>query len=417
MYHEKVVRKRLDRLTDQIRATENPFFEFHDYPVEYCAEMCKRIASIFDPTKKQLIRPMTVEEEAFITHELARCKADAMYWVRRYAFIKTKEQTLVRIVPFEAQEILLKHIANAELDAVRGLTGDGIVLAVLKARQLGASTLTEALITHRAIFYANTTALVAGDVESQSAYLFDMLERIYENLPWWMKPTKDHHVKDTEMYFSDLDSLILVESGKSVRGGATHGQARGQMGRGKTYPLAHLSEISTWDNPGQIDDSLMPAIPRHPRTLAIFESTARGRGNEWHRMWIAAKKGLGRRRPVFIPWYAETSTYTRPAPDNWQPSDIALQHAEKVHEQSPKWCGKSVILSRDQLYWWEMERADHIERRKLHVFLAEYTADDMEAFQNTTLSAFSPELLHEMQQKARNPETVADIRVRTELRA
>lgn len=414
MYHPEVARKRLDRLVDAIRAKADPRFAPREYSIREIEAWTARLEQICDP-KKGLTRGLTEEEERFILNELTISKADALYWVTRYPRIKTKEARLERISLMESQEIIFHHLGRVEKLAIEGKRGDGVMLMVLKARQLGASTLTEALIAHRCFLYSNLMALIAGDVPEQSAYLFDMIERIYENLPWWMKPAKTYHTKDEGMYFEATDTLISVGSGKSVRGGDTLGQGRGQIGRGKTPHLVHLSEVSTWENAEQIEDSLEPAIPRVPTTLAIAESTARGRGNAWHDMWLAAKKGLGRWVPVFIPWYAESRTYRRPAPEGWEPSELAKAHAEKAKTVSAKWCGRTIELERDQLFWWETTRTEAIERRKLHIFLAEYTADDLEAFQNTGRSVFPFELLHEIRQQQTREPVVVDVRPKVEL--
>jgi len=411
MYHPAVVRARLTQIADYTR-TFDPTFTFRDYSLGQVEEWIARLDTLYDEEKGVLRRGLNPDEERFVYHEINKAKADATYWLTHYGWIKTKAQTLSRITLLESQEIALRTIAARELECVRQPGGDGIVLMILKARQLGMSTLVEGLISHRVFFYPYTGALVAADVPTQSAYLFDMLERFHANLPWWMKPARTHHVKDQEMYFGDLDTLILVQSGKSTRGGATLGLERGQMGRGQTWPLFHGSELSTWENPDQIDDSLMPSIPETPLTLAVFESTGRGRGNWWHDAWLAARKGVGRRRPVFIPWYAERHTYSRPAPSSWSPSPLALAHAAKVLETSARWCGRSVTLNRDQLYWWEMTRADYAERKKLHLFLAEYAADDLEAFQATSLSVFPHDTINEQRQMARPTAGLVEFRPR-----
>jgi hypothetical protein len=412
LYSPSVSERRIQSLVEQIRKGADPLFKVREHDLWEVDEWVAHLERLHDP-EKGLTRALNQAEVRFVTGELALSKAFFPYWLLRYPLIKTKEQTLSRVRLLESQEIILQRVAKEEEEAVEGRSGDGLLFAVLKARQLGASTLAECILAHRAFFYSNTTALVAGDVPEQSAYLFDMIERIYENLPWWMKPERTYAVKDNQLFFGKLDSLVLVGSGKSVRGGADFERGRGQLGRGKTLPLSHLSELSTWENTDQIDDSLMPAIPRHARTLAIFESTARGRGNWWHNAWLLAKKGLGRLKPVFIPWYAETRTYRRPAPLDWEPSQLALAHAKRAKEVSAQWCGRSVELERDQLYWWETTRAEALEKKKLSIFLAEYAADDLEAFQNTSRSVFPSELLHELRQGVQQPPVVCDVRLKS----
>lgn len=414
MYNDTISAKRLVKMVDAIREAD-PTFD--PKPTSHAvAWERKRALEALKTEDGTLSRPLKPEEERWILNELTLSKASFEYWGTRYALIKTKEAESKPLFPlFESQAIILDRIGKIEEACVNGERLDGVLVAILKARQLGASTLSEAMLAHRAFLYGNTTALIAADTPDQSAYLYNMLERIYDNLPWWMKPEQKYREKGSQLYFGNTDSLILVEAGKSVRGGATMGQDRGQMARGKTVSLAHLSEISTWENAAQIDDALLPAIPRHPRTLAVFESTARGRGNEWHDIWLVAQKGIGRIQPIFIPWYGESHTYVARAPEGWEPSDLAKAHAERALEVSSKWCGRTIHLSKDQLYWWETERAAAKEKRKLHVFLAEYCADPSEAFQNTGQSVFPFEVLHDIRQRIHPPKHIMEIQPKLHL--
>lgn len=400
MYHKEVARKRLERMVGEIRKGPDPGFDPKETPEREVWGRVEEIAALKNE-KGELKRALNAAEERFLLNELVMSKADFEYWATRFVRIKTKDAMLEPMRFFESQRIILDKIAEVERQADSGERGDGVVVAILKARQLGASSLTEAMIAHRAFFYGNLMALIAGDTPEQSGYLFDMIERIYDHLPWWMRPDRTYHVKDTEMFFASQDSLVKVYAAKSTRGGNDMLLGKGQLGRGVTPHIAHLSELSTWVNPDQLDDSFFPALPRSARTLAVLESTARGRGNWWHDTWLLSKKGLGRAVPIFIPWYAESRTYRRPAPVDWVPAELTLAHAKKAEEVSGYWCGKTVRLERDQLYWWETTRAEYKEKKKLNIFLAEYAADDTECFQNTSLSVFPSEVLHEQRQKAR----------------
>jgi len=416
VFSPRVTQHRLNKLADSIRQNIDPAFEFTDYSVDEVAERCTALDEIWDPASRSMTRPFTVEEEAWVRHETNRCKADFRYWATRYAMLKDKNMSLVRFRPTAVQELLLKRIEDAEFAAVTGKSGDGIIFAVMKARQLGISTISEIIIAHRTFFYGNTTALIAADVDERSQNLYEMLVRVLDNLPWWqtprsLDPKADYRVKNQQLYFHDQDSVIRVGSSSNMQGGDS-GADKGSMGTGMTLPLVHLSELALWANPWQIDDALMPSIPYSPRTFAIFESTAKGRNNWWHEVWMQAKRGLGRRQPIFIPWYTDPDTYKLPAPTDWKPDEIALAHAERVKNTSAQWTGHSVTLTKDQLFWWSRTRADYSSRKVLFKFLAEYAADDMEAFQNTTVGVFPSELLDDMRQKANAAPTLVEIRPR-----
>ncbi|KKM65641.1 hypothetical protein LCGC14_1489170, partial [marine sediment metagenome] len=80
----------------------------------------------------------------------------------------------------------------------------------------------------------------------------------------------------------------------------------------------------------------------------------------------------------------------------WKPSEIAMLHAKKVYETSPEWIGRAVMLSPEQLYWWESERGDAVKRGVLNIFLTNYCATPEESFQHTGQSAFAPEILEKL---------------------
>ena len=124
-----------------LRATVDPKFEFSEISADEIADWVEKLDGIYDPTAQSLLRPLTLEEESFIRHEINRCKVDFRYWATRYARIKDKQMNLVPLIPTVVQELFLQKAAKAELDAVNGRTGDGVLLIVLKARQLGISTI------------------------------------------------------------------------------------------------------------------------------------------------------------------------------------------------------------------------------------------------------------------------------------
>ena len=362
MYAPAIIEKRLNRMADAIRRSADPDFSFTEFSLSEIDERQAELDQIWDPEAGKLLRPLSPEQEIFIRHEINRCKVDFGYWLRRHCRIKSKDAELVRIVPTSVQELFLAKAAQAELEALSGQTGDGLLFAVLKARQLGISTIADCIIAHRCFFYGNIAAIVASDVDDHTANLFEILVRILDSLPWWMRPrstdpTRDYRAKNKVLSFYDQDSIIRFGSGKNMQGG--QGQEKGSIGTGQTLHLFHISEFALWLNAEQIYDSLLPAVPHSPRAFGIIESTAKGRGNEWHLTWERAKSGMGRLRPVFFPWYTDPRDYRLPAPAGWSPLDYTRQHADRVYDTSSRWVGKSVTLTREQMYWYEKTYAEY----------------------------------------------------------
>lgn len=337
--------------------------------------------------KGRLTRPLTREETEFVLIERLKSKIDYRYWAR-YCVINLGGSSKGPLFPlWKSQELILAAVGKAEQFLADTGYPDGIFINILKARQYGASTLSESLIAHRLTTHANFHAAIAADVPDTSANLFDMLERTIDHLPWYMKPRITDSVKNDEIAFS-TDSWAAVLAAKSTRG--TTGK-RGQMGRGFTYGGFHLTELSTFEGASQLDDAFFPGVARDHLTLGLAESTAKGRGdNWWYTHWFASKRQKVD-RPwvcVFIPWYAEPERYWLPCPEGWEPDENTKEHAARAEKFGPFWMGGPVRLTREQLYWYEHSRNAAIEKDELAKFLEEYPADDEEAFQYSGKSVF-----------------------------
>lgn len=343
----------------------------------------------------QPTRDLTREEQAFVLNERILGKIDWRYFAERYCTINLAGQTLGPLFPlWESQAVFLSYIADIERENADTGYPDGICIDVLKARQMGLSTMSESIIAHRLVTHGQVNGLLASDVPDNSNFLYDMFERVVDNLPWYMRPTITERVKNDEMVFGTQSRLMMAAS-KSTRGADRSENSgagkKGQIGRGKTLSLVHLSEIATWTNPGQIDTSLEPGIPITPFTFWVLESTAQGMGskNWWYQDWQLAKGGKSRRRAVFIGWYMEPSKYSLPASGGWVPSAETLSVAKRIEETSPRWMkGRAYRPTRDQLFWYEKTRAEKTAKGKLEEFLQEYPADDEEAFQMSGRTIF-----------------------------
>lgn len=266
------------------------------------------------------------------------------------------------------------------------------------------STLCQSILAHRVMTQTYTKGLIASDVpqNSGSTGLFGMLELTVEHCPWWLKPGEQYHTKDHHIVFTN-HSTVVVESGKSMKGALQDdGGSKGQIGRSKTYSVAHLSELSTWENAGQIDDALMPAIPMTPRTFMAKESTAKGRHNWWHKEWMTTQAGNGRSFNIFIPWYAERSKYWAPCPTGWTPPDSVIEYAARVAQHGPRWMGgETYRLSKEQLYWYHLQRRAAEDKGTLYKFLEEYPAEPEEAFQYSGRSIFTPAQIDNLRNRQR----------------
>lgn len=63
------------------------------------------------------------------------------------------------------------------------------------------------------------------------------------------------------------------------------------------------SEVGEWENGEELIASLMQTIPDLPNTFIFLESTAKGKGNYFHKEWRNAEKGENNFVPFFFPWW------------------------------------------------------------------------------------------------------------------
>lgn len=419
MYHQAIIaiqRAKIDRLLEK----ELPG-GLSETPVAEIPAWQARMSTAFGKKGEQ-VRPLTKEETRFVHNERLMGKISYAYWAERYDTINIAGQALGRMYPlWETQRLALEQIGAIQKERFDQDHPDGVIIDVLKARQGGISTLASSILKHRLTTHANTTGLLASDVPDNSGHLYDMFERGIDHLPWWMKPTILERVKNDEMVFG-TESRVFVAASKSTRGADKADRSsvdgkKGQLGRGKTISIYHLSELATWTNPGQIDTSFDPAVPYTPLTFGVRESTAQGWGprNWWYCDWQIAKAGKGRTRAVFLPWYAEKTRNWLPAPVDWTPSPETLKHAQRAEEFGPRWMKRAVSLTREQLYWYETKRAEAEEKDQLEGFLQEYPADDEEAFQMSGKSIFPTKLRERVKSQARPLSGIVEIRSNREM--
>ena len=383
MYHPEVIAAREADLLRAPRLRREYPAGLPAYPAAETAERTRALVGLRRPDGS-LSRHLTRDEAAFITATRLRTIIDFRAFAA-FAQIDQEGHGLRPLFPlWESQAFLLERLASLERERYFARHPDGLLLNVLKARQLGVSTLAEVLLAHRLLTRPHLRALSGADVEDQAGYLFRMVARLYQHLPWFLQPRRLTFVKNRELTFQTGSSLKTAW-GKSTRGAlqSVSGAegSKGALGRGQTFSCVHISELATWENPEQLDSALLPTIPIHPDTLVLFESTAEFAGDWWHEHWQTSAAHLGRFTNAFIPWGAEPSKYALPAPPDWSPSEQTLAHQIKAERELARWLGSPRTLSRDQLYWYEQTRAFYTAKGQLGTFLKEFPADDLECFQ------------------------------------
>ncbi len=164
---------------------------------------------------------------------------------------------------------------------------------VLKARQMGLSTLIAGRFLLKTILVPGTVTVQVAHTKEAAVGLFRMVQRMWENLP---EPLRENNAKrgrsnKSEMSFPKIDSEIRIVSA-----------AEPNAGRGMTMTNLHCSEVARWQGDAvDILAGLRAALV--PDGELVLESTPNGAYgcffNEWR---TAERRGAVRH---FFPWWME----------------------------------------------------------------------------------------------------------------
>lgn len=379
---------------------------FKPVPVWKAQEITARLVALVDPANSQLKRPLTPDELAFIKSETILCRYDFRYWAERYGNLERDASMGGGVGPitfWQSQLRALDLIAHREEEIAREFDkhgfSDGISAVWHKARQLGATAIMRLINAHRMTLYKHTRALAASLDEEKIDLIYLKDKVILDNLPFFLKPKIEFEVKDEQIVLEILKSRLTYQKANQRAGVGTSGQ----------FDINHCTEIALWDNPWRLKFDLLPAIPKSPNTFTGWESTANGRGpgNFWYEFTESIRRkdrGFERWLYIFTPSYIEPKKYRLPAPDLWTPNATAQEYADLVERTSPEFTGgRTVRLSRDQLYWWETEYEQADADDTLPMFLTNYCATPEQSFQHHAASAFPVKTIEWMRSTASVP--------------
>lgn len=279
----------------------------------------------------------------------------AMDYIENCLKIKTKSGT---VVPFRLNDAQRKlyAVAKRQQDA-----GKPVRLIILKARQLGFSTLTEGLIFHACATRRNVNALIVAHREDATANLFRMSKLFYDELPAPVKPML-RASNAQELVFENPSKLRSErEARPGLRSRIRCATAGGRgIGRSDTLQCVHLSEYAFWpdgaDGKASTLAGILQAVPSLPGTMVVIESTANG-FEDFKERWDAAVAGENDFEPVFFAWF-ENPDYSMPVVPGteWTPEERDLKNAYQLTDEQLQWrrwciannCGGSLDMFRQE---------------------------------------------------------------------
>nr|WP_238941924.1 DNA packaging protein [Bacillus sp. REN10] len=268
------------------------------------------------------------------TQELLKVLNDFESFCNKCLKIKTKSGELLPFTLNEAQ----RKFAEIVLSGIQ--SGKPVRVIILKARQMGFSTVTEAIIYYLSSLQEAKNAFIVAQDSAASENLYDMFRLYYENIPESIKPMRKRNnarrltfenpsVKEAERQKNPgLKSKITVASAENK-----------VLARSETIHYLHASELAFW--PGSKKKkhltALFAALSKESGTIGVIESTANGM-EDFKQMWDAAEKGENDYTPLFFPWFA-MPTYRMPVPGDFEltPEEGELKERFNLDNEQLQW--------------------------------------------------------------------------------
>jgi hypothetical protein len=303
-------------------------------------------------------------------------RLDHLYW------IVNKEGEPIRFVMNEQQRQFVRNLWNRNL--------------ILKARQLGFSTLMQILQLDQALFTSNFTGVVIADTLPNAGKLFSKVEFAYDHLPELLRQmfpvagkTKGSGVEFAHPGKDGTANPSRITVSVSARGG--------------TVQLLHVSELGkiALKFPQRAKEIITGAIPAVPLNggIAVIESTAEGAFGEFYDLCEPALKRMEAGKPEtaldwrlhFFPWFdcadyclSEADTALVEIPDRLRKYFAKLEAELKIR------------LSPGQRAWYA--KTEETLKRKMK---QEYPSTPKEAFEQAIEGAIYGDQMTRLREQGR----------------
>jgi hypothetical protein len=319
------------------------------------------------------------EEQRLKTRK--RLLEDFEFYAKNAIKIRTKDAKVLPLILNRAQRRFIEMVLTQWKETGR------VRVIILKARQLGLSTVWGAFMYWWVSQHRATKGVVATHKADATSALFDMTKRFHSECPELLRPSTGRS-NSKELKFDKLDSGYVI---------ATAGADT--VGRGDTFQIVHLSEVGLWPKlkAKEIMNGLLQAVPPVDDTFVAIESTARGMSGPFYETWKGAVDGTNGFIPCFIPWFLDDG-YKAVVPGTFTRSPDEDEYCRQVLEEY------GDALTDEQLQF----RREKVSLDGLPLFNQEYPTFPEDAFLTSGTPVFNleklagrkastPDILHRME--------------------
>lgn len=337
---------------------------------------------------------------------------DFPYWAATCAYIKRKGGGDDHLFVLNRPQ---RHLVAAFEE--QRCAGKPIRLILLKARQWGGSTCTQLYMCWLQLIHREgLNSLIIAHQSVATDEIKDMFDRMITSYPEELLYPEGRKKGDkvVERVGRSGAAFRIVSRNCKVKVASAE---RPDSCRGGDYNLVHCSEVGIWKAtkgkaPEQILRSACSGVLYEPLTMIVYESTANGTGNFFHREYEAAKRGESQYKALFIPWYL-IDQYSLPLENEEEFAEKLLRFKDaEVSTTDRAQPGRYLWLlwehgaTLEAINWYVMERSKYGDHG---LMAAEYPSDDVEAFVHSGARVFDKYKVEALRRGCRPPLYIGEV--------
>lgn len=343
-----------------------------------------------------------------------RIKHDFYFWAATYCFIKQKGGG--EDIRFRLNRPQRKLVERFER---KRIAEKPIRIILLKARQWGGSTATQLYMAWlQLVHQIGLNSLIVGHVKDASTEVKDMFDRMIKRYPTWLLYNLGEQYDEKEPKLVGVGGMQNIQRIPQRNCKIKIGTAENpDSARGGDYNLVHCTEVGLWKKtegkkPEDIVRSACSGVLLKPYTMIVYESTANGTGNFFHREYDAAKQGKSQFEALFIAWY-DIEQYSMDIEDieafaTYLYENRNNNNANTTREQSGKylWWLWEQGATLEAIQWYIHERMKYDDHGDM---ASEFPSDDVEAFVHSGARVFDKYKVEALKPACKAPKYIGDV--------
>jgi hypothetical protein len=193
--------------------------------------------------------------------EIDKCREDHQYFIETYCKIIDLDKGLVNFKMFDFQKRAIQKLIDNRFSIWKW------------PRQSGKSVSVASILLWYALFNFDFTIAILAHKAAQAREIMARIQRMYEELPWWMQPGVKTWNKGNVLLGNHSEIFTSATTGSGVRG--------------RTISVLYLDEFAFVENDVEFYTGTYPVVTSGTSTKIFITSTPNGM-NLFYKLWTDA---------------------------------------------------------------------------------------------------------------------------------